>query len=143
LTVTVYIIEAGTESVPPSYHGAHGQAHASVREHSVGQEFGGSSNGDASVVVELVEAALSAEVSFPELTISCASCHGAKEVGVDFNDFFDGLGGDIGALTGTGIYGDDDTTLKDEAEGGGSVVGFDVFYNLTLKGVNLREEERS
>ena len=62
-------------------------------------------------------------------------------MGVDFNDFLDGLGGDVGALTGTGIYCDDDPSLEDEAESGGSVVGFDVFYDLTLKGVDLREEE--
>lgn len=47
----------------------HGQAHALVRIDEVGEDLGGCGDGDATLVSELVEAALHAQIGQPVLAV--------------------------------------------------------------------------
>lgn len=65
------------------------------------------------------------EVALPEGTVGRSPRHGAQEEGVDFDDLFDGSGGDVGAHGGTGVDADDDPPVEFEREGGGTLGEFD------------------
>ena len=139
--VAVHVVQPRTVEVPPRHHGAHGEALAAVAVQGVGQELGRAAHGDALAVLELVEAALDAEVALPELAVRGAAGHGAEEVGVDLDHLLHRLRGDVGALRRARVHRDDHAVLEDETEGGGAVVGLDVVHHLALELVVLRAEE--
>ena len=98
-------------------HGAHAEAHALVRVDEVGEDLGGGGDADAALVPELVQAALHAEPSEPELAVGGATGEGAQQDAVDLNDLLDRLGGDPVSGRGSRVGGHNDAALEAEGEG--------------------------
>jgi hypothetical protein len=96
-------------------HGAHAQTHTLVAVDEVGEDLGGGGDADAALVSELVQAALHAQPSEPELAVGGTTGEGAEQDAVDLDDLLDGLGGDPVASGRTGVGGHNDAAL--EAEG--------------------------
>ena len=64
---------------------------AAVTVEGVGEELGRPRDGDALAVLELVEPALDAEVTLPELAVRGAARHGSQQKRVNLDHFFDRL----------------------------------------------------
>lgn len=67
LRLAVAVVEGRSRVIVSSDHGPHGEPHAPVLEHDVGEDLGGGADSDPPLVVQLVQAALHAQVSLPIL----------------------------------------------------------------------------
>ena len=73
-----------------------------------------------------------AQITFPEGAIGGTSGHGTQKEGIDFNDFFDGAGGNVGTHGGAGIHTDDDPAVEFKGEGGGTLGEFDGLAGIGI-----------
>jgi hypothetical protein len=71
--------------VPAGDHGAHGQPHALVGIHRVGQQLGRRRHRDTLLIPKLIQPALAAQVALPEGAVSGAAGHRAKQVRIDLD----------------------------------------------------------
>lgn len=72
-----------------------------------------------------MEVVLYVELGELVLVVGGVVGYGVEEVGIDFDDFFDCLGGDLVVGCGVGVGCDDDVVLEVEGECGGVVGDFD------------------
>ena len=97
--------------IPSGDHRTHRQAHILVRVDHIGQDLGGARHRNPLLVPQLVDAAVLGEHALPELAVGRAARHRAQQVGIDLDDLFDGLGGDVGAAGGARVNRHDHAAL--------------------------------
>lgn len=106
-------------------HGAHGQTHALVLIHEVGEDLGGGSDADAALMAQLVQAALHAQPGQPVLAVGGAAGHGAQQAVVDLDHLLDGLGRDPVPSRRSRVRRYDDAPLEPEGQRRGAVGDLD------------------
>lgn len=74
--------------VPTDDHGAHRQAHSTVLEDHVGQNFRCCSNWNLLFVSQFVNSTVARQNAFPKGAIGSATSHRSEKIRIDFNNFF-------------------------------------------------------
>mmetsp|Transcript_9745 Transcript_9745/g.17725 ORF Transcript_9745/g.17725 Transcript_9745/m.17725 type:complete len:255 (-) Transcript_9745:188-952(-) len=114
--IVVYVIELGSGLVPSRDHGSHGKSVSLIGVHGIGQEFRGGRYRDALAVSQFIQAALHSQISLPKGTIRRTSCHGSQQKGVDLNNLFHRLRGNVRTHSRPRIHTHNDTSLELERQ---------------------------
>mmetsp|Transcript_52631 Transcript_52631/g.91857 ORF Transcript_52631/g.91857 Transcript_52631/m.91857 type:complete len:239 (+) Transcript_52631:181-897(+) len=114
--VVIHVVQLRAGLVPTSDHRAHAQTVTAVLVHRIGQQLGSRGDRNSFLVSQLVQSALTTEVSLPELAIRRTTSHGAQQKGIDLDYFLHTLGSNIRSLGGTTIHRHNDAPLKSEAQ---------------------------
>ena len=80
------------------------------------------------LISQFMKAALFCEDTLPKLTIGCTTSHSTEQIGVNFDNFFDFLWGNVTAGGGTGIGRDNDATFELERKTRCTVVELDLSW---------------